>query len=422
MKKLVALLLALAMVFSLTACGGSEETTAAAEEEETTAAAEEETEAAETQAEETEAAQEATGEPIKIGFFAPITSAAASADGESTRDSVEAAVELLNAAGGINGRPVELVIEDDQLDTAQAQSIAEKFAADDSIVAVISGSYSGPTRVAAPIFQQAGKVMVSAYAVHPDVVNAGDYIFSQSFPGKVQATAAAYYAVNDLQAKKIAIIGVDLDFGTEQAAAFKSYAEANGAEIVFEQMVAISDNEFASIITQVKALEPDLIYLPNYYGHAAEILKQCKQQGLECQVLGCEGADSWQFFETAGDNAEGFIITTNLNRDSADEATQAYMALYTEKTGRVPDMTGASAYDAIQILFEALKAVGPDDSAALRDYIAGMTNVETVTGNLIRYTSAGSAMKAVQVQQVQNGAFHYYGEVTDESIIDPDQY
>ncbi len=398
MKRVLLLLLILVMVFTFAACGGDSGDTG----------------------EDTETPESA--DPIKIGFFAPITSAAASADGESPRDSVMIAAEILNNNGGINGRPVEIIVEDDQLDTAQAQNIAEKFANDDEIVAVISGSYSGPTRVAAPIFQDVGKVMVSAYAVHPDVVNAGDYVFSQSFPGKVQATAAAYYAVNDLKAKKIAIIGVDLDFGTEQATAFKTYAEANGAEIVFEQMVAISDNEFASIITQVKSLEPDLIYLPNYYGHAAEILKQCKQQGLDCQVLGCEGADSWQFFETAGENAEGFIITTNLNRDSEDAATQEYMKLYTEKTGRMPDMTGASAYDAIQILFEALGAVGTDDAAALKDYISGMTDVETVTGNLIRYTSAGSAVKAVAVQQVQDGAFRYYGEVTDEAIINPDNY
>ena len=404
MKKILVLFLIFAMVFTFAACGGSS------------------SDAEEPAEEEAEAETPESTEPIKIGFFAPITSASASADGESTRDSVNIAAEILNNNGGINGRPVEIVVEDDQLDTAQAQNIAEKFASDDEIVAVISGSYSGPTRVAAPIFQDAGKVMVSAYAVHPDVVNAGDYVFSQSFPGKVQATAAAYYAVNDMQAKKIAIIGVDLDFGTEQAEAFKKYAEENGAEIVFEQMVAISDNEFASIITQVKGLEPDLIYLPNYYGHAAEILKQCKQQGLDCQVLGCEGADSWQFFETAGENAEGFIITTNLNRDSEDAATQEYMQLYTEKTGRMPDMTGASAYDAIQILFEGLKAVGTDDPEALRDYIAGMTDIETVTGNLIRYTSAGSAVKAVAVQQVQDGAFHYYGQVDDEAIINPDNY
>ena len=404
MKKILVLFLIFAMVFTFAACGGSS------------------SDAEEPAEEEAEAETPESTEPIKIGFFAPITSASASADGESTRDSVNIAAEILNNNGGINGRPVEIVVEDDQLDTAQAQNIAEKFASDDEIVAVISGSYSGPTRVAAPIFQDAGKVMVSAYAVHPDVVNAGDFVFSQSFPGKVQATAAAYYAVNDMQAKKIAIIGVDLDFGTEQAEAFKKYAEENGAEIVFEQMVAISDNEFASIITQVKGLEPDLIYLPNYYGHAAEILKQCKQQGLDCQVLGCEGADSWQFFETAGENAEGFIITTNLNRDSEDAATQEYMQLYTEKTGRMPDMTGASAYDAIQILFEGLKAVGTDDPEALRDYIAGMTDIETVTGNLIRYTSAGSAVKAVAVQQVQDGAFHYYGQVDDEAIINPDNY
>lgn len=412
MKKVLALVLSLCMLFALVACGGNN----GASSEQGGAAAGTEAGSPSAAGGETTAA---TGEPIKIGFFAPITSAAASADGESTRNSVELATQILNNAGGINGRPVELVIYDDGLDTSQAVSIAEKLTTKDGIVAAVSGSYSGPTRVAAPIFQEAGIPLVSAYAVHPDVVNAGDYVFSQSFPGKVQATAAASFAVDQLGAKNISIIAVDLDFGTEQANAFKAYAEAHGASIVSEDYVAMSDNEFASIITKVKSLDPDLIYLPNYYGHAAEILKQCKVQSVECPILGCEGADSWQFFETAGEYAEGFYITTNLDRDSSDATVQEYIKLYSDTYGKMPDMTGASAYDAMQILFEAIKTAGTDP-VAIRDTIAGMTNIDTVTGTLLYYTPAGSAVKPVQIQVVKDGAFHHYGVIDDQSIIVPE--
>ena len=153
-------------------------------------------------------------ENIKIGFFAPESAAAAAADGQSAKQSAQLAIELINASGGINGRTVELVAYDDGLDTTEAANIAEKLSTVDSVDAVVSGSYSGPTKVAAPIFQNNGKLMVSAYAVHPDVVNAGDLIFSQSFPGAVQGTAAAQFAVENLKAQKIAIVAVDLDFGT----------------------------------------------------------------------------------------------------------------------------------------------------------------------------------------------------------------
>jgi len=401
MKKLLALLLSLIMIFAFTAC--SSNTPPATNEP----GAEE---------------QPANTEPIKIGFFAPITSPAASADGLSAENSAKLAVKLINEAGGINGRKVELVSYDDGLDTTQAVSIAEKLTTKDGVVAVVSGSYSGPTRVAAPIIQNAGKVMVSAYAIHPDVINAGDFIFSQSFPGKVQGRAGAEFAVKTLGAKKIAIIAVDLDFGTELGNSFKEHAEANGAQVVSFDKVAISDNEFTAIITKLKEkVKPDLIYIANYYAHAAEVVKQCKLQGLDVPILGTEGADSWQFLLTAGEHAEGVYITTNMNRDDKNEAVQQYIKRYREEYNLEPDMVGASTYDAFQVLFEAIKRVGADDPAAMRDAIASMTDFYTVTGNLIRYTSKGEAVKAVQIQRVENGEFHSVGEITDLAIITPDE-
>lgn len=404
MKKLLILLLSLVLVFTFTACAPSE-APAASEP----AAAEPAT-----------AAEPAKAEPIRIGFFAPVTSPAASADGLSAENSAKLAVKLVNEAGGINGRMVELVNYDDGLDTSQAVSIAEKLTTKDNVVAVVSGSYSGPTRVAAPIIQNAGKVMVSAYAVHPDVINAGDFIFSQSFPGKVQGKAGAEFAVKTLGAKKIAIIAVDLDFGTELANTFTAHAEANGAKIVSVDKVAISDNEFTAIITKLKEkVKPDLIYIANYYAHAAEVVKQCKLQGLDVPILGTEGADSWQFLLTAGEHANGVYLTTNMNRDDASSTTQEYITRYREEYDMEPDMVGASAYDAFQVIFEAIRQVGPDDPAAMRDAIAGLKDFSTVTGKLIKYTEKHEAVKAVQIQQVVDGKFKSYGEITDLNIITP---
>ncbi|MEA4933882.1 MAG: ABC transporter substrate-binding protein [Lawsonibacter sp.] len=406
-KKAIALLLVAAMGLACTACGQKNSSGGGSAASSSGSAA--------------SSSSSAAGEPIKIGFFAPITSAAASADGESTRNAVELAAKMLNDGGGINGRPVELVIYDDGLDTTQAVSIAEKLTTKDGIVAAVSGSYSGPTRVAAPIFQAAGIPLVSAYAVHPDVVNAGDFVFSQSFPGKVQGTAGAQFAVDTLGTKRIAIIAVDLDFGTELADTFSTYATAHGAEIISYDKVAISDNEFSSVVTKVKSLNPDLIYLANYYGHAAEVLKQCKLQGLNVPILGTEGADSWQFLQTAGEYAEGFYITTNLDRDAQDAAVQEFIKLYKETYKMEPDMVGASAYDAMQIVFEAIKQVGTDP-VAMKECIAGMKDIDTVTGKLLYYTQTGEAVKAVQIQQVKDGAFHHYGSIDDLAIIDPDNY
>ena len=360
---------------------------------------------------------------IRIGFFAPISAASAAADGASAKNSAELAVKLCNANGGINGTEVELVCEDDALDTKQAANIAEKMAGDSSIAAVVSGSYSGPTKVAAPIFQEAGKLMVSAYAVHPDVTGAGDLIFSQSFPGAVQATGAAVVAAEQLKATKVAIIYVDLDFGTTQVNAFKAKLEKDypDVKVVYEQGVSIKDSDLTSVVTAAGAAGADLIYSVNYYEQAAEVLRQVGMQGLNIPVLGTEGADSWMLLDIAKEYANGMYITTNMNRDDQNEQTQAYIKNYREEFGIEPDMVGASVYDAFQVLFEAMKNVGTD-TQAMKEFIANMKNFDTVTGTLLYYNAEGSAVKPIQVQLVTNGEYHYFGVVDDAQIIDPANY
>lgn len=363
----------------------------------------------------------ASEDTVRIGFFAPVSAAAAAADGQSALQSAELAVQLINEAGGINGATVELVDYDDGLDTTEAANIAEKLTTSDDVVAVVSGSYSGPTKVAAPICQDAGKLMVSAYAVHPDVVNAGDLVFSQSFPGAVQGTAAAEFAANTLGAKKVAIVAVDLDFGTEQATYFKEQAAKYDMEIVSEDYIAISDNDMTSVITKIKSEDVDLIYSVNYYEQASEVCRQVALQGLDCAVLGTEGADSWQLLQTAGEYANGLYITTNMNRDDQNEATQTYIEKYRETYDMEPDMVGASVYDAFQVVFEAVANVGTDTDA-MKEYIAGMKDFDTVTGTLLYYTENGSAVKPVQVQQVVDGEYHSAAVIDDETIIDPANY
>ncbi len=366
---------------------------------------------------------EAANDTIKIGFFAPVTAPSAAADGESALNSAKLAVKLVNENGGINGTPVELVDLDDGLDTTEAANIAEKFAGDNSIAAVVSGSYSGPTKVAAPIFQEAGKLMVSAYAVHPDVTGAGDLIFSQSFPGAVQATGAAVVAAEQLKATKIAIIYVDLDFGTTQVNAFKAKLEKDypNVQVVYEQGVSIKDSDMTSLVTAAGASGADLIYSVNYYEQAAEVLRQVGMQGLNIPVLGTEGADSWMLLEIAQEYANGLYITTNMNRDDQNEQTQAYIKNYREEFNKEPDMVGASVYDAFQVLFEAMKNVGTD-TQAMKEFIANMKNFDTVTGTLLYYNAEGSAVKPIQVQLVTNGEYHYFGVVDDAQIIDPANY
>lgn len=358
---------------------------------------------------------------IKIGFFAPETGPAA-ADGESAYNSAKLAVDQLNEAGGVLGKKLELVNYDDQLDPKQAVSIAQRLTTRDGVVAVVSGSYSGPTRAAAPIFERAKIPMMAAYAVHPDIPKAGDYIFQQSFSGVVQGRAAAVVAAKQLNAKKVAILAVDNDFGLTITSGFEEQAKKLGLEIVSVDKFKMGDKEFTPVLTKIKQSKPDVLFVVGYAVEGAQIVRQAHDLNLGARILGTEGLDSTvQFLQVVAEAGEGVVIVTNLNRDDKDPQTQAYIKAYRERYGHDPDMVGASVYDAFQLLAEAIKRAGSTDPKAIRDALAGLKDFRTVTGPIYGYDAIGQALKPVAVQQVKDGAFRYFGEVTDLEVITPPQ-
>ena len=357
--------------------------------------------------------------PIKIGFFAPVTGAAA-ADGESASKAAKLAVEIINKSGGISGRQLELVAYDDNLKPQEAVSIAQKLTTKDGVVAAVSGSYSHTTRAAAPIFQNAKIPMIAAYALQPDMTKGGDYVFRQSFVGTVQGKAGGYVAVNMLKAKTVAILNVDNDFGMTLADSFAAFFEANGGKVVSRDKFTMAEKEFNSVLTKIKQLKPDLIYMPTYSGAGAQISRQAQELNLGIQMLGTEGIDStMEFLKVSGTTADGIIITTNLNRDSKLNATQEFIKDYMTMTGNAPDMVAASTYDCFMVLAEAMRKNGVEPEK-IREGISNIKDFEAATGIIKGYTR-GEVTKNVQVQIVKNGAFTYYGEISDPAIITPSE-
>ncbi|GAK61275.1 extracellular ligand-binding receptor [Candidatus Vecturithrix granuli] len=357
-------------------------------------------------------------ETIKIGFFAPLTGFAA-ADGTSAKQAVDLAVKAVNASGGVLGKQIELVSYDDRHDSKEAVAVANKLIEKDQVVAVASGSYSMPTRVTAPIFQRAGIPMVAGYAVHPDVTKAGDFIFRVGYLAEVEGGAAADVAVKLLNAKKLAVLTMDNDFGRSLAVAFKKRAEQLGAEIVSDNIYALGEKDFTPLLTKVKDANPELLYTSGYYNEAALISKQAKDLGLEAQILGEEGFDSPKFIELAGDAANGVVFTTNLNREDPRPFVQEFLKQYREAYGIEPDMVGASSYDAFMVVVEGIKQAGSTDAQAIRTAIANLKDYDGVTGKVSSFNAIGEVMKPVQVQIVKDGEFKHFGEIDDPEVITP---
>ena len=353
---------------------------------------------------------------IRIGFNAPLTGFAA-ADGNSALVGARLAVEQVNAAGGINGDDIELVVYDDQASPKEASPLAVKMTTQDEVTAGISGSYSGSTRAAATIFQENSVPYISAYAVHPDITRAGDYVFRTSFMGEVQGRAGAKLVGDVMGLKRVALITLNNDFGKSLATGFKEKAADFGIEITGEYEYSIKDREFGPIVSKVRSDSPDAIYASGYFFTAGPLVRQIRAAGIAAPVIGQEGYDSQKFIEIAGPDAEGVIITTSLDRDSSNPITQAFIKGFEEMAGYPTDMVAASAHTAVLVMAEALRKAGAGDRAALRDAIAA-SSVDASTGH-ISFNALGEVKKDVQIQVVKDGAWRHYAVISDPVLLAP---
>jgi branched-chain amino acid transport system substrate-binding protein len=360
---------------------------------------------------------------IRIGFFAPITGPAA-ADGASAKNAVELGVKELNDAGGIGGKKVDLIVYDDRLNPQEAVAIANKLIEKDKVVGVVSGAYSGPTRVTAPIFQKAGMPMVAGYAVHPDVTwdpkekKPNDFCFRNGFLGEIEGAAAAEYAVKNLKAQSVALIFMDNDFGRAISAGFAERAEKLGAKVLTKQMYKFpGEKDFRPFLTRIKESNPDLIFAAGYYAEAAAMVRQAKELGITSKIMGEEGFDSPKFLEIAGPAAEGVVMATNLDRDDPRPVVQNFLKNYHSTYKEDADMVGASSYDALMILVNAIKKSGTD-AKAIQKALLETKDYEGLTGKINRFVQ-GEVVKPVQIQVVKDGKFRRLGIVDSPEVITP---
>ena len=355
-------------------------------------------------------------ETVKVGFNVPLTGFAA-ADGESALNGAKLAVKQANSAGGINGKQIELVVYDDQASPKEAVPIANRLIEKDGVKVAVSGSYSGSTRAAAGIFQDAGIPYISAYAIHPDITRAGNYVFRTSFMGEVQGRAGALLIGQTMQHKRVVVITLKNDFGKSLAAGFKAEASNFGIEIVNEYEYSIKDRQFGPIVAKVRADKPDAIYASGYFFTAGPLVSQLRSGGVTVPVIGQEGYDGEQFIKIAGAFAEGVIITTSLDRDSNSPIARSFISEYEKFSGNKVDMVSASTHTALKVVVAALRKAGTNNPDAIRKAIT-QTQLSAATGH-ISFNNLGEVRKNVEVQIVRDGDWHYHSTIRDQTLLAP---
>ncbi len=358
----------------------------------------------------------AAADAVRIGIHVPQTGFAA-ADGKSALLGAELAVEQVNASGGVNGHKIELVVYDDQASPKEAVPVAVRLASSDKVDAAISGSYSGATRAAAGVFQEHKIPYIAAYAVHPGITRAGNYVFRTSFVGEVQGRAGAKLVGESLRKKKVTVLTLKNDFGKSLVAGFKDAAARFGIDIVSEYEFSIKDRQFGPIIAKIKSDNPEAIYATGYFFTAGPFVSQLRASGVDAVVVGQEGYDSQKFIEIAGKAADGVIITTSLDRESDNVETVSFIRQFEAKAGYKADMVAASGHTAVKALVEAMRKAGSAERDSVRKMLHEI-NVEASTG-VIAFNSLGEVKKDAQVQIVRGGEWRHHSVISDPVLLAP---
>jgi len=321
-------------------------------------------------------------EPIKIGFFAPLTGNLANF-GERFRESVQLYQDTLNAAGGIEGRPVEILYEDDRNSPKEAASIAQKFANTPGLVFVVGSFTTTASLAAAPILAEAKIPQISPSSSHPDFPKFSPYQFRQNTRQDKLAPLHAELVLDKLKGKKIAIPFFQDDWGQVTANLTKAAIEARGGEVVLIEPIAPNARDFRPLVSKIKSLNPDVIFLPVHYQEASAFVQQLRQAGVTIPVGAPDPLSNPKFLELAGKDADGILLYTTffLNDPKVQPFVEAYKAKY---NGKEPDQYSALAYDTIAVgtnaIRDVIKSGKPLTGENVRDAIANAPAYEGVTG------------------------------------------
>jgi len=344
---------------------------------------------------------------LEIGYFGDLTGPTFNF-GQSAINGVLMAASEVNQSGGINGRKIDIVIEDDKGSPEEAARLTAKLIDQDKVIAIIAGGTSGNSRAAAPKAQASHIPFISPSSTDPAVTETGNYIFRACFVDTFQGEVMASFAVNTLKAQKAAIL---TDFNSPYSKGLTDYFKLSfgrlGGTIVSEQTYTQGDADFKGQLSTIRSAEPDVIYIPGYYGDVALIAKQARMIGLTQPLLGGDGWDAPELWQLGGDALNGAYISTHYSADNPSPGIQQFVDLYKQRYGNLlPDAHAALAYDAARLLFDALARTGSTDGDKLRDALAETKNFNGVTG-VISMDANRNAVKPAVVLKLQDLKFIY---------------
>jgi branched-chain amino acid transport system substrate-binding protein len=354
---------------------------------------------------------------ILVGEYGSMTGPQATF-GQSTHNGIMMAADEINAAGGINGRKIKVLSEDDQSKQEEAANAVTKLISQNNVLAILGEVASSASIAAAPICQSNKVPMISPSSTNDEVTKKGDYIFricfTDSYQGEYEAVFADQWTTANNKPKNVAmLLDVKSDYSQGLGKVFTAKFTALGGKIIGTASYANGDSDFRSQLTAIKATNPSMLFVPGYYTDIGQIAIQARDLGITCPLLGGDGWESPKLIEIGGKALEGSYYTNHYFYADPAPVVANFVQKYKERYGQIPDALAALGYDDMKTLADAMKRAGKLDGPSLRDAIAQTKGLTGVTGTITIGPERNAIGKKLVIEEIKNG------QLTLAATIDP---
>lgn len=346
----------------------------------------------------------AQGGELVIGAFLSLTGSKADF-GIKTRQGAELAIEEANAAGGVGGRKVKLVVLDDQGTADEAGNAVTRLIDVEHASAIMGEVSSSLSLVGGRIAQRRGIPMVSPSSTNTQVTEIGNFVFRTCFIDPFQGEVMATFAKEKQGFTRIAVIkDVRNDYSIGLAKSFIETFTKNGGTIVAEESYNEGDTDFSAQLTKIKALDAQALFVPGYYTEVGNLAKNSRRLGLNIPLLGGDGWESPKLREIGGDDIVGSYYSNHFAPDNANEKSTAFIASYKKRWNEDPTALATLGYDATALIIDAMRrAKGEPTPAAIRDALEATKAFPAITGAVTFDANRNPVKPAVVLQVTPNG-------------------
>jgi len=348
-------------------------------------------------------------EVVKVGVIAPISGPVATY-GQSNLDGIQLAVKEINEAGGIDGKLIEIFVEDDQGKPDDAANAVQKLINEDQVDVIIGAVTSSCTIAAGQIAQASGVPMIAGPSTADKVGEIGEFVSRVCFKDSDQGAAIANFVYEKLGKTKTAIVyDVASDYSKGLAETFQAKYEEIGGQIVASETYSTNDTDFNAQLTKIKSKTPEVILLPDYYNVVGLVAQQAKQQGIDAVLIGGDGWESPDLFTIGGEAVEDAFFSTHYSASNPSDETRKFIEAYISEYDKEPDAFAALGYDAAMVMFDSILRAGSLDKVAIKDALNATSDYPGATGLIT--IDQGSVLKTVVFVQVKQGKTEFVDKI-----------